>query len=125
MMKSQEEIKLDAVLWFDLIEALQAFIVLNNHVTNAKDVGSHWTTDTILKLQKKLSELINEAPELLGEVAEDSDVVFCRKDNAMVTAFSTDITEEEIELYRQNGYADIEGNIRIFYGTTYAWRPQR
>ena len=112
MMKTQEQIKSDAVVWFSLVEALQAFIVLRNIGPDTGHDNSHWINRTIAKLQDKLYELINEAPELLGEVAEDSDVEFYK-------STGSEITEEEIEMYKANGYADIEGNIRIYYGETY------
>lgn len=111
-MKTQEQIKSDAVVWFSLVEALQAFIVLRNIGPGDGPDNSHWISRTIAKLQDKLEELINEAPELLGEVAEDSDVEFFKRTGS-------EITEEEIEMYKANGYADIEGNIRIYYGETY------
>lgn len=118
MMKTKEQIKLDSVVWFDLVEALQAFVVLTGHVQEAASVSSHWTRRTITKLQEKLDEFINEAPELLGKVAEDSDVEFFK-------ASGDNITEEEIEMFDANGYADIEGNIVIVYGSSYCWGTTR
>lgn len=134
-MKTQEEIKSNAVVWFGFVEALQAFQVLAHDINNRERVNSSsthfisrslqhsrseiayrrsaWIENTIKELQYQLLDLINAAPELLGEVAEDSDVEFYKTSGEK-------ITREEIEIYAANGYAEIEGNIRIVYGDTFA-----